>query len=63
MLRSVTGGLSFLARTERDVPQRNPPVIFLEMPSVSEQPIRPSLANLHHVLGLYQESLYRSEHL
>jgi hypothetical protein len=30
-------------------PQRNPPVIFLEMPSVSEL----SLANLHHVLGLY----------
>jgi hypothetical protein len=28
-------------------------VIFLEMLFVSEQPIRPSLANLHHVLGLY----------
>jgi hypothetical protein len=54
MLRSVTGGLSFLARTERDVPQRNPPVIFLEMPSVREQSARPSLAYLHHVLGLYR---------
>jgi len=49
MLRSVTGGLSFPEPNKRGVPQWNPPVIFLEMPLVSES----SPANLHHVLGLY----------
>jgi len=38
-----------LIRTREVFRQRNPPVIFVEMPFASEL----SPANLHHVLGIY----------
>ncbi len=39
----------FLIRTREMFLSGTPPVIFLQMPSVSES----SPAHLHHVLGLY----------